>query len=358
MSKKRVHEIAKELKQHGIELDNKEVVTELVSLGHDVKGHSSSLEDDQATTAVQRILDKRTPRGAAPPVAAKGFVVKREAGGTKTATPPVAAKGFVVLRKVGAAVQRMLDTTKPLAAPPVAPKGFVVKRKVGDRSSAGPQVAGGTKTVAPPVAGKGFVVKREAGGTKRAATPVAPKGFVPRRKVGVPAFEEPGVGSHRPKAPPPSTPSETQKESRASTARPSHLVVDASNVCRTYKRPNLRRLHTAVKKLRIEFPGAEVRVIADASLSRELSAEDRVELNQYHQTGRWEQVCSQREADAVVFKYLAKHPNAWVVSNDNYRDWLKAGKAPSDLASRQVRFHIDPKDDDFFIVESLVQPPR
>ena len=29
MSKKRVHEIAKELKAYGIELDNKEVVTEL-----------------------------------------------------------------------------------------------------------------------------------------------------------------------------------------------------------------------------------------------------------------------------------------------------------------------------------------
>src|SRR3954468_19436594 len=79
MSKKRVHEIAKELKGHGIELDNKEVVTELVGLGYDVKSHSSSLEDDQATAAVQRILDKRKPKAAAPPVTAKGFVVRRKA---------------------------------------------------------------------------------------------------------------------------------------------------------------------------------------------------------------------------------------------------------------------------------------
>src|SRR6218665_2364914 len=79
MSKKRVHEIAKELKDHGVELDNKEVVTELVALGYDVKSHSSSLEDDQATAAVQRILDKRKPKQAAPPVAAKGFVVRRKA---------------------------------------------------------------------------------------------------------------------------------------------------------------------------------------------------------------------------------------------------------------------------------------
>jgi translation initiation factor IF-2 len=80
MSKKRVHEIAKELKGHGIELDNKEVVNELSSLGYDVKSHSSSLDDDQATAAVQKILDKRKPKQAAPPVTAKGFVVRRKVG--------------------------------------------------------------------------------------------------------------------------------------------------------------------------------------------------------------------------------------------------------------------------------------
>ncbi|RKH49706.1 translation initiation factor IF-2 N-terminal domain-containing protein, partial [Corallococcus aberystwythensis] len=80
MSKKRVHEIAKELKSHGIELDNKEVVTELAGLGYDVKSHSSSLDDDQATAAVQKILDKRKPKQAAAPVAAKGFVVRRKVG--------------------------------------------------------------------------------------------------------------------------------------------------------------------------------------------------------------------------------------------------------------------------------------
>jgi translation initiation factor IF-2 len=80
MSKKRVHEIAKELKGHGIELDNKEVVTELSALGYDVKSHSSSLDDDQATAAVQKILEKRKPKQAAPPVTAKGFVVRRKVG--------------------------------------------------------------------------------------------------------------------------------------------------------------------------------------------------------------------------------------------------------------------------------------
>src|SRR3954463_15172146 len=78
MSKKRVHEIAKELKTQGIDLDNKEVVTELVAFGYDVKSHSSSLDDDQATAAVQKIIDKRKPKAPAAPVAAKGFAVRRK----------------------------------------------------------------------------------------------------------------------------------------------------------------------------------------------------------------------------------------------------------------------------------------
>ena len=95
MSKKRVHEIAKELKSHGIELDNKEVVTELVALGYDVKSHSSSLEDDQASSAVQAILNKRKPKAPEPPVTAKGFVVRRKAAPVETqaaaaALPPAA----------------------------------------------------------------------------------------------------------------------------------------------------------------------------------------------------------------------------------------------------------------------------
>ena len=81
MSKKRVHEIAKELKDnHSIELDNKAMVDELKALGYDVKSHSSSLEDDQAVAAVQRIVEKRKPKAAPAPVAAKGFVVRRKVG--------------------------------------------------------------------------------------------------------------------------------------------------------------------------------------------------------------------------------------------------------------------------------------
>jgi translation initiation factor IF-2 len=95
MSKKRVHEIAKELKEnHGIDLDNKQVVDELKALGYDVKSHSSSLEDDQAVAAVQKIADKKKPKASAAPVAPKGFVVRRKVGeavSTTHAPPPAAA---------------------------------------------------------------------------------------------------------------------------------------------------------------------------------------------------------------------------------------------------------------------------
>src|SRR5713226_8591604 len=66
MSKKRVHEIARELKAQGIELDNKDVVGELVALGYDVKSHSSSLEDDQANAAILKIVQQRKPQAPRP----------------------------------------------------------------------------------------------------------------------------------------------------------------------------------------------------------------------------------------------------------------------------------------------------
>ncbi|HSP80555.1 MAG TPA: translation initiation factor IF-2 N-terminal domain-containing protein, partial [Myxococcaceae bacterium] len=126
MSKKRVHEIAKELKDHGVELDNKEVVTELVSLGYDVKSHSSSLEDDQATAAVQKILEKRKPKQAAPPVAAKGFVVRRRAGGTATRPPPTApeverapAEAAEPVAEAPQAAEQLAATAEPSPAPEV-----------------------------------------------------------------------------------------------------------------------------------------------------------------------------------------------------------------------------------------------
>ncbi len=126
MSKKRVHEIAKELKDnHGIELDNKAVVTELQSLGYDVKSHSSSLEDDQAVAAVQRIVDKRKPKAAPPPVAPKGFVVRRKVGESTVQTavaPPTG--GPLISKPVGmpppvAETENVAATAAVETAPPV-----------------------------------------------------------------------------------------------------------------------------------------------------------------------------------------------------------------------------------------------
>ncbi|WP_309894654.1 translation initiation factor IF-2 [Archangium sp.] len=116
MSKKRVHEIAKELKDHGVELDNKDVVTELVSLGYDVKSHSSSLEDDQATAAVQKILDKRKPKQAAPPVTAKGFVVRRKA----PTSPGAGPSGDSDMQEAPLEASRGMEEAPAAPAPPPA----------------------------------------------------------------------------------------------------------------------------------------------------------------------------------------------------------------------------------------------
>ena len=51
-----------------------------------MKSHSSSLEDDQAIAAVQKIVEKRKPKAAPAPVAPKGFVVRRKVGEATLAT--------------------------------------------------------------------------------------------------------------------------------------------------------------------------------------------------------------------------------------------------------------------------------
>ncbi len=77
MSKKRVHELGKQLKEHGIDLSNQELVEKLHQLGYDVKSHSSSLEDDQAQTAYERILGERKPKPPPARSPGPGFVVRR-----------------------------------------------------------------------------------------------------------------------------------------------------------------------------------------------------------------------------------------------------------------------------------------
>src|SRR5258708_39612428 len=124
MAKKRVHEIAKDLKSHGIELDNKEVVTELLALGYDVKSHSSSLEDDQANAAMQRIVELRKPRAAPAPVAAKGFVVRRRIATPAAEAeqkPPVEAEAPVETHPAAPPPAEVPPPPEAAAPPPAAP---------------------------------------------------------------------------------------------------------------------------------------------------------------------------------------------------------------------------------------------
>ena len=148
MSKKRVHEIAKELKSFGIELDNKEVVTELAALGYDVKSHSSSLEDDEAREAVKRLVEKKKPKAAPPPVTAKGFLVRRKA----EVPAPIAAP---VIEEAPAAIEA------PVAAEAPAP----IEAPVAEASPAAVEAAAPAAAEAP------------------VAVPVAPPASAPRAPV-------------------------------------------------------------------------------------------------------------------------------------------------------------------------------
>jgi translation initiation factor IF-2 len=91
MSKKRVHELGKQLKEAGVELSNQELVEKLHALGYDVKSHSSSLEDDQALAAFERIVGERKPKAPAPRPVGPGFVVRKRAHVEPPAPVPAAA---------------------------------------------------------------------------------------------------------------------------------------------------------------------------------------------------------------------------------------------------------------------------
>jgi translation initiation factor IF-2 len=90
MSKKRVHELGKQLKENGIEFSNQELVEKLHQLGYDVKSHSSSLEEDQAQAALEKILAERKPKPAPVKHVGPGFVVRKRVH-TEPPPPPAPA---------------------------------------------------------------------------------------------------------------------------------------------------------------------------------------------------------------------------------------------------------------------------
>src|SRR3954452_20864516 len=100
MAKKRVHELGKRLKAHGIELSNQELVEKLHALGYDVKSHSSSLEDDQAQSAYEKIIGEKKPKPAPVRSVGPGFVVRKRAhtepvAPEAQAAPPEAEPAYV-----------------------------------------------------------------------------------------------------------------------------------------------------------------------------------------------------------------------------------------------------------------------
>jgi translation initiation factor IF-2 len=173
MSKKRVHEIARELKSFGIELDNREVVTELTSLGYDVKSHSSSLEDDQANAAVQRIVEKRRPKAAPAPVAAKGFVVRRRSPGTDVHPGP---NGTPAAAEPAVAEA---PATPPAVEPP-APPPEVVEALPEVPAEVAAAVAEPAHVALPPVSPP---IQREAPAPVAAQAPAAPAAAPPQRSA-------------------------------------------------------------------------------------------------------------------------------------------------------------------------------
>ncbi len=243
MSKKRVHEIAKELKDHGVELDNKEVVTELVGLGYDVKSHSSSLEDDQATAAVQKILDKRKPKQAAPPVTAKGFVVRRKAPTNAPSSADTSAVDETpAAEEPRAAAQPAAEepraAAQPAAEEPRAAAPAAQPAAEEPRAVAAPPVAETPAAPAPPVAAP-TEEPRAAAQPTPAATPETPAVAAPPTAAVEPSrpTQQPPAAAveapravEQPKAPeaPPAAaaqpPSPIAKETPSLTTRPPSAV--------------------------------------------------------------------------------------------------------------------------------------
>jgi translation initiation factor IF-2 len=126
MSKKRVHELGKQLKEHGIELSNQELVEKLHALGYDVKSHSSSLEDDQAQAAVEKILAERRPKPAAARHAGPGFVVRKRAHAEPAPAPaatPAAPALVAPAAEVPPPVEAAEAPAEAAAQPPAAEAG-------------------------------------------------------------------------------------------------------------------------------------------------------------------------------------------------------------------------------------------
>src|SRR6266542_1205122 len=144
MSKKRVHELGKQLKEHGIELSNQELVEKLHALGYDVKSHSSSLEDDQAASAFEKIVGEKKPKPAPVRPRGAGFVVRKRAH----TEPPT------VIAPAGAYVPEPEAAYEPADEAPVSQpdEGVAAPEAIGEPEAAPPEVAAQSGEAAAPQA--------------------------------------------------------------------------------------------------------------------------------------------------------------------------------------------------------------
>jgi translation initiation factor IF-2 len=180
MSKKRVHELAKSLKEQGIELSNQELVEKLHALGYDVKSHSSSLEDDQAQSALEKILAEKKPKAAPARATGPGFVVRRRVH-TEPPPPPPAP---------------------PIAAQPPPPPAeeFEPQEAPSDAAQPEAQPAGSAPEAPAPIAAEAH---RGAAERPEAPAPGAPPPSAPPPAPAKPPQAQPmAAGPHVPHPPP------------------------------------------------------------------------------------------------------------------------------------------------------------
>jgi translation initiation factor IF-2 len=215
MSKKRVHELGKQLKEQGIELSNAELVEKLHALGYDVKSHSSSLEDDQAQAAFEKIVGERRPKPAAPKPAGPGFVVRKRAH--EPAPAPVAAPppahavepaaaepaapedlpAEAAAEGSPAAQEPAPELHPPASAPPAAPRPAVPPRAAPREAPAMPMAAApqapapdsqGPRPPARPTATQAVVISRPTVPVRRVTPPSTSRTSIPlapgRRALG------------------------------------------------------------------------------------------------------------------------------------------------------------------------------
>ena len=145
------------------------------------------------------------------------------------------------------------------------------------------------------------------------------------RQIVAPAIRfDPGVLS---KTPPKAKPEPVDQVLAATSSTLEPIFVDASNVARSPgSAPDVHKLEDCRAALMLKFPGRNIILIADASLSRlvetQSSEEDMKLLNSMIGDNRLTAVPAGTpgKADAYILK-LATRTNGIVISNDSYREF-------------------------------------